>query len=164
MALIDRAVTAAKQAEHPAIVAYKGEVILHRFMTRGGKDAQGNFVKREPTGDVALVYRISPVQADGTTTTSGAIWLWLEQSRKADAPPVFDPALMRAFRASLGGLAQAIDAIEVEAVEAGDWKPLTAPKPAAPAPKLKGMAAKAAAEADGAKSVDLDSSLSDLPF
>jgi hypothetical protein len=163
MALIDRAVTAATTSTaKPAIVAYKGELILHTFMTRGGKDDKGNFVKRVPTGEVALVYRISPVLADGTTTTSGAIWLWLEAQRKADAPMALDPALLRAFRSSFAALATDIDSVEADAVEAGDWKPLNAPKAAAP--KLKGLAARAAAEADGAKSVDLDAAVSDLPF
>ena len=176
MALADRAVTAAtKQAERPAIVRYVGEILLHVFMTRGGKDADGKFVKREPTGEVALVYRILPVLADGTTTTSGAIWLWLEQARKADAPMNLDPALLRAFRSSLSALAKDIDEVEADAVESGDWKPL-ATKAAAEAPKLKGMAAraakqsaaatdaKAAAEADGAKAVDLEAAVNDLPF
>lgn len=168
MALADRAVTAAtKQAERPAIVAYKGEVLLHIFMTRGGKAADGTFVKREPTGEVAYVYRILPVLADGSTTTSGAIWLWLEQARKKDAPAKLDPALLRAFRNSLASLSDDIDSVEADAVESGDWLPLKAAV-AAPAPKLKGLAARAAkqAEADGAKSVDLDAALSttDLPF
>jgi hypothetical protein len=166
--IADRAVTAAtKTAERPAIVAYEGKLVLHRFMTRGSKNADGTFTKREPTGEVAYVYRISPVLADETTTTSGAIWLWLENARKADAPPAFDPALLRAFRSSFAGLAKDIDALEADAVENGDWKAASAPKVAAVAPPKKGLAARAAreaAEADGAKSVDLDAAVSDLPF
>jgi len=168
--IADRAVTAAtKQAERPAIVAFKGALIEHRFMTRGSKNADGTFTKREPTGEVAYVYRISPVLADGTTTTSGAIWLWLENARKADAAPAFDPALLRAFRASFPVMAKDIDALEAEAIENGDWKAASTPKVvAAPvAPPKKGLAARAAreaAEADGAKSVDLDAAVSDLPF
>lgn len=168
--ITDRAVTAAsKQAERPAIVAYKGTLIEHAFMTRGTKNADGTFTPRKPTGDAAYVYRISPVLADGSVTTSGAIWLWLEEQRKADAPAAFDPALLRAFRSSFAQMAKDIDALEAEAIENGDWKAATAPKTvAAPvAPPKKGLAARAAreaAEADGAKSVDLDAAVSDLPF
>lgn len=157
------ATAAAPTADKPAVVAYEGKLIEHRFMTRGGKAADGTFVKREPTGEVALVYRISPKLADGTLVTSGAIWLWLENARKADAPPALDPALLRAFRDSFGTMARDIDALEADAVEAGDWKPAAAAK-AAPAPVRKGLAAKAAAEADGAKSVDLGAAVDDLPF
>lgn len=164
MALADRAVasTAKPTADKPAVTHYQGELVLHHFMTRPSKQADGTYSERKPTGDVALVYRVSPVLADGTVQTSGAIWLWLEAQRKADAPEKLDPALLRAFRASFAPLAKAIDALEAEAVEAGDWKPLAAPKVAAPA--KKGLAAKAAAEADGAKAVDLDTAVDALPF
>lgn len=167
--IADRAVTAAtKQADRPAIVAYQGKLIEHRFMTRPTKQADGTYSKREATGEVALVYRICPVQADGTTTTSGAIWLWLEQPRKAGAAPKLDPALLRAFRDSFGPLAVGIDELEAEAVENGDWtaRPTkaSADKPAPPKKGLAARAAREAAEADGAKSVDLDAGLSDLPF
>jgi len=167
--IADRAVTTATtKAERPAVVAYKGALILHRFMTRGSKNADGSFTKREPTGEVAYVYRISPVLADKSTTTSGAIWLWLENPRKESADPAFDPAMLRAFRSSLASLGSDIDDLEREAVDNGDWKAAAAPAPVAPAaPPKKGLAARAAraaAEADGAKAVDIDAGLSDLPF
>lgn len=167
--IADRAVTAAtKQADRPVIVAYQGKLIEHRFMTRPTKQADGTYSKREATGDVALVFRVCPVLADGTTTTSGAIWLWLEQPRKAGADPKLDPALLRAFRDSFGPLAVGIDELEAEAVENGDWaaRPTkaSAEKPAPPKKGLAARAARDAAEADGAKSVDLDAGLSDLPF
>ena len=169
--IADRAATTATtQADRPLIVAYRGKLITHSFMTRPTKQADGTYSKREATGQVALVFRICPVLADGTTTTSGAIWLWLEQPRAKDAAPKLDPALLRAYRDSFGPLAVAIDELEAEAVENEDWKArpvkASAEKPAAPAPK-KGLAARAAreaAESDGAKAVDLDTSLSDLPF
>lgn len=163
MALADRAVTTATTSTaKPVIARYEGKLILHHFMTRPTKLADGTYSKREATGDVALVYRVTPVLADGTVQTSGAIWLWLEAQRKADAPAKLDPSLLRAFRASFGALAKDIDALEAEAVADGDWEPLAAPKVAAPA--KKGLAAKAAAEADGAKAVDLDTAVDALPF
>lgn len=166
MALIDKAVSTAKpSADKPSVARFTGKLILHRFMTRPTKLADGTYSKRTPTGDEALVYRISPVLADGTEMTSGAIWLWLEPQRKSTDAPALDPALLRAFRASLGDIAKGIDAIEAQAVEDEDWAPLVAPKAAdKPAPVKKGLAAKAAAEADGAKAVDLDTAVDALPF
>ena len=167
--IADRAVTAAtKQADRPAIIAYQGKLIEHAFMTRPTKQADGTYSKREATGEVALVYRICPVLADGTTTTSGAIWLWLEQPRKKGAAPALDPQNLRAFRDSFPALAKSMDDLDAEGVENEDWKARPAKVAAAPvAPPKKGLAARAAreaAEADGAKSVDLDTGLSDLPF
>jgi hypothetical protein len=169
--ITDRAVTAAtKLADRPAIVAYKGKLIEHAFMSRPAKLADGTYSKREATGEVAYVYRICPVLADGTTTTSGAIWLWLEQPRKKGAAPKLDPQNVRAFQDSLQPLFNDLQEQDAEAVENGDWdaRPSKAVAPEAKAePPKKGLAARAAraaAEADGAKSVDLDTGLSDLPF
>jgi hypothetical protein len=168
--ITDRAVTAATaQADRPAVVCFRGALIEHVFMTRGSKNPDGSYTKREPTGEVAYVYRISPIMADRTVSTSGAIWLWLEPARKAGTATKFDPALLRAYRSSFPKLAEDIDALEAEAVENGDWKALAtkAVAPAPVAPPKKGLAARAAreaAESDGAKSVDLDAAVSDLPF
>jgi hypothetical protein len=163
MALADRAAsTAITSTAKPVVARFEGKLILHTFMSRPSKLADGSYSKREATGEVALVYRICPVLADGTVSTSGAIWLWLEPQRKASEPTKLDPTMLRAFRASLAGIGASIDALEAVAVEDGDWEPLVAPKVAAPA--KKGLAAKAAAEADGAKAVDLDTAVDALPF
>jgi hypothetical protein len=162
------ATTASASADKPAIVTYVGKLIEHVFMTRPTRLADGTYTKREATGKVALVYRITPVLADGSVTTSGAIWLWLEQQRDKDAAPKLDPAQLRAFRDSFGILARDMDLLDAEGVEAKDWaaRPVKATAvAAAPVAPKKGLAAKAAAEADGATSVDLDTAIgSELPF
>lgn len=133
-------------------------------------------VATDSRGQDGLV--IQPMAGDVKHPKAPNFWIRLE-----DFDGKADPTAMRALGRSLPRIAAFIAALDAKGVEAGAWSAdgqyklresqtaptaarAVAPKPATKPSALKSAAAavKAAAEADGAVSVDLDGALGNLPF
>jgi len=123
--VLDSLVGGEQSRERSVVVDYSAEVRKH-----------------EKDGVVSYALVIGPVYSNGARGRN-ALWVWLDT-----------PAAARALRGKLGALAQRLDAIDAQMVEAKEWTPRPAP--------AKAAAAAPAAKPEPKKSA-LDALLGDLP-